>query len=130
MSDNADQVQETIIGNLEAALRDWYDGNPYSYSELFADRFTYFDPLMNERLETREQLREHYSKLAGQVNLPRHEIIEPDFSFEGEVVVLTYFLKQFSDDGPVGPTWKTTEIYRDIQGAWRAVHAHWSAIPE
>jgi ketosteroid isomerase-like protein len=124
------QATETIVANLSAALDRWYSGDPFGYAGLFAEDITYFDPLMNDRLETMAQLRDHYGPIEGTVDLPRFELLEPKLQWEGDVGILTYFLKQYTSDGPVGPTWKTTEVYRRFGEDWRAIHAHWSTIPE
>jgi hypothetical protein len=126
------QATQTILANLHAALERWYSGDPYGYADLFAEEFTYFDPIdpmMTDRLETKAQLRDHYATIEGTVDLPRFELIEPKLQWEGEVGILTYFLKQYTNDGPVGPTWKTTEVYRRSGDGWLGIHAHWSAIP-
>lgn len=127
---NERQVYDSIMTNLRGALERWYSGDPFGYSELFADDITYFDTFMNDRLETIGQLRDHYTPMEGTVNLPRFELLDPELQLEGEIGILTYFLKQYSEEGPVGPTWKTTEVYRRDGDDWRAIHAHWSTIPE
>lgn len=129
-SAEAHRVYEAIMARLKGALEQWYSGNPFGYSGLFADEITYFDPFMNDRLETIRQLRDHYTPMEGTVNLPRFELLDPKLQLEGEVGILTYFLKQYSEEGPVGPTWKTTEVYRRAGDDWQAIHAHWSTIPE
>ena len=124
------QVYDTILANLHVALERWYKGDTLGYAELFADEFTYFDPLMNLRLETINQLRDHYSPMMGTIDLPRYELIDPKLQLKMDIGILTYFLKQYSSDGPVGPTWKTTEVHQRADGEWPIIHAHWSAIPE
>lgn len=124
-----DEALQAILANLRSALDRWYSGDPYGYSDLLDEPFTYYDPFMNDRLETSAQLRAHYATLEGKVNLPRYEIVDPKIELEDGFGVLTYFLKQYSNDGPVGPTWKTTEIYRGGGSRWRMIHAHWSTIP-
>lgn len=124
------QVPETILANLHTALERWYRGDTLGYTELFADEFTFFDPLMNDRLETISQLRAHYSPMMGTIDLPKHELIAPKFQLEGDVGILTYFLKQYSSEGQVGPTFKTTEVYRRTDDKWHIIHGHWSTIPE
>jgi hypothetical protein len=124
------QVYDTIVANLQGALERWYSGDPFGYAGLFADEFTYFDPMMNDRLETSGQLRDHYAPMEGTIDLPRFELLDPKLQLEGDIGILTYYLKQYSADGPVGPTWKTTEVYRKGEDEWRAIHAHWSTMPE
>lgn len=124
------RVYETIVANLQAALERWYSGDPFGYAGLFAEEFTYFDPFMNDRLETPGQLREHYTPMEGTIDLPRFELLDPKLQLEGDTAILTYYLKQYSAEGPVGPTWKTTEVYRGSDDDWRVMHAHWSTIPE
>ena len=124
-------VQDQILTQLDAALTRWYSGDPWGYADLYAEEFTYFDPFTNDRLTNRAEMHAHYANLEGTVNLPRFEVIAPVLSRTGDAAVLSYFLKQYDADGPWGPTWKTTEIYRDEgNGSWKIVHAHWSACSE
>ena len=122
-------VEREIIDNLSNAMDLWYSGKTHGYAGLFAEEITYFDPLQNERIETLEQLRSHYATLEGQANFPRWEFIDLKRAWLGDSCVVTYFLKQFTDEGPAGPTWKVTEMYSESDGDWRISHAHWSAIP-
>lgn len=125
------ETMTTILSQLNAALERWYDGDPWGYADLYAEDFTYFDPYTNDRLTSRAEMRSHYETIEGTVKLPRFKIITPVASRLDELVVLTYFLKQYNDEGPWGPTWKTTEIYRDDgDGTWKIVHGHWSACTE
>jgi hypothetical protein len=57
-------------------------------------------------------------------------VIEPILQMLGETAVLTFLLRQYDNDGPTGPTWSTTEVFRQMDGAWRIVHGHWSIVPE
>ncbi len=129
MTPQEQQAYEAILANLHAALKRWYSNDNSGYAELFASRFTYFDPMTEERLETPAQMREHYARHYTDINLPRYELLDPAFQLEDDTAILTYFLKQYSDEGPAGPTWKTTEVYRPTNGGWSIIHAHWSAIP-
>ncbi len=124
------QVYDTILANLHAALKRWYKGDTLGYTELFADEFTLFNPLTSLRLETINQLRDHYPPMMGTIDLPRYELIEPKFQLQNDIGILTYFLKQYSSDGPVGPTYKSTEVYQRADGRWPIIHAHWSTILE
>lgn len=129
MTAKEQEAYDAILGNLHAALKRWYSGDNTGYTELFANRFTLFDPMSEARLETPAQMSEHYARHYANVNLPRYELLDPVFQLEGDTAILTYFLKQFSDEGPVGPTWKTTEVYRPADGGWSIIHSHWSSIP-
>jgi len=124
------QVRDTLLADLHSAFESWYSGDTEPYAGRFADEFTYFDPLGVGRLTRREQLHERYAPLQGNIDLPRFEVLEPILQMFGETAVLTFLLRQYDHDGPTGPTWTTTEVFRPIDGAWRIVHAHWSIVPE
>ena len=124
------EVYDAIVANLHSALERWYSGDTHGYVELFADDFTYFDSFGRARLNNRPQLRERYAPLQGNIDLPRFEMLEPTLQLFGETAVLSYNLHQFDHDGPTGPMWNTTEVYRQIDGAWRIVQAHWSEAVE
>ena len=123
------EVYKTLLANLHPALERWYSGDTTGYSDLFADEFTFFDNLAPGRAHNLEQLRARYSPLDGNINLPRYELVEPVLQLFGDTAVLTYNLRQFDHDGPVGPTFSATEVYRPIEDAWRVVSGHWSVMP-
>ena len=124
------EVKDALLADLHNALSSWYSGDTFPYAARFAEEFTYFDPLGVGRLTRPEELHARYAPLQGDIDLPRFEVIEPVLQLLGRTAVLTFLLRQYDQEGPVGPTWTTTEVFRPIDGEWRIVHAHWSITPE
>jgi len=124
------ELFDSLLTNLRAALEKWYSGDTSGYSGLYADEFTYFDPFGRDRLHNPAELRERHAPLDGTLDIPRFELVDPTLQMFGETAVLSFHLRTFDHDGPIGPTWNTTEVYRPIDGAWRIVHGHWSVMAE
>lgn len=121
---------QEILARLRPALERWYRGDPFGYADLFAERLTYFDPRTERGLHGAEELRSHYAPIEGLVDVPRFEVVDPTLQRRDDLAVLTYHLHEFATDGPPSTRWNTTEVYQRTDGEWRAIHAHWSAIPE
>jgi ketosteroid isomerase-like protein len=62
---------------------------------------------------------------------PRYDMINPVVHVEGTAAVLTFNLVNYgkpsgSAQETVLARWNATEVYREIDGAWRITHTHWS----
>jgi hypothetical protein len=62
---------------------------------------------------------------------PRDNMINPLVHHDGNVAVLTFNLVNYGkpsgrNEEAVLTRWNATEVYREIDGAWRIIHAHWS----
>lgn len=62
---------------------------------------------------------------------PRYEMINPVVHVEGSIAVLTFNLVNYgkpsgSAEETLLARWNATEVYRDVGGAWRIIHTHWS----
>ena len=58
-------------------------------------------------------------------------MINPVVHVDGNVAVLTFNLVNYgkpsgSAEETVLARWNATEVYREIDGAWRIIHTHWS----
>jgi ketosteroid isomerase-like protein len=62
---------------------------------------------------------------------PRYDMIDPVVDVEGKIAVLTFNLVNYgkpsgSAQETVLARWNATEVYRQVDGAWRIIHTHWS----
>jgi ketosteroid isomerase-like protein len=128
-SANEQSAHDTIVAQLQAAMKRWYKGDPSAYGELFADDLTYFAPVTGGRLQGISALKDLFAPIEGKINVPRFEMLNPKLQLLGDVGVLTYHLDEYASDGPASTRWNATEVYHRIGEQWRIMHAHWSARP-
>jgi hypothetical protein len=120
MSDDAD----AILAMECAALERWGAGDPDGFLELSDPEVTYFDPLIERRLDGLAGLAALYNELRGKVHIDSFELVSPAVQFAGGAAVLTF---QFVSRGAEGSMrWNTTEVYRRTAAGWRIIHTHWA----
>jgi ketosteroid isomerase-like protein len=118
-------IAEKIIALETAALKEWHNGNPSPYLELYSKDFTYFDPAMERRLDGWDRIKELYESMRGKVKMDRFEIINPVVQSTDKMAVLTYNLQSFAGE----TLWEEncTEVYRlEENNEWKIIHSHWS----
>ena len=125
---------ETIISLERSALDRWIRADPDGYLSLYARDATYFDPFREKRVDGLDELNALAAAMRGMTlpfTEPRYDMIDPVVRAEGNIAVLTFNLVNFGK--PVGSAeetvlarWNATEVYRQIDGAWRIIHTHWS----
>jgi len=125
------ELSEQLIAIERRALNRWGSGDPHGYLEIDAEEITYFDPMQEARVDGLADLTKLLAPLAGKIHIERYEMVRPCVQRHGDVAVLTYNLVDSgSFDG--GPTltvrWNCTEVYAQIDGAWKIIHNHWSYI--
>ena len=127
-------TEEHIISLERAALDRWIRGDPDGYLSLYAKDATYFDPFRKKRVNGLDELNARMAAMRG-VTLPftepRYDMINPLVHLDGNVAVLTFNLVNYGkpsgrNEEAVLTRWNATEVYREIDGAWRIIHAHWS----
>jgi len=122
---NKQDITETIIALETAALEAWHNGNPSPYLELYSKDFTYFDPVIERRLDGWDKIKELYESMRGKVKMDKFEMINPVVQHTGGMAVLTYNLHSYSGE----KLWKEncTEVYRlEEDNEWKIIHSHWS----
>jgi ketosteroid isomerase-like protein len=122
-------VKTTVVSMERAALDRWGKGDPWGYTEIYADEITYFDPELDRRLDGLEGLRQRYAPLEGKLRIDRYEMINPQVQVHGDTAVLSFNLIDHAaaPDGTITTgTWNSTEVYARIGGKWRIIHSHWS----
>ncbi len=132
MDSNKDFASAEIIALENAALDRWGQGDPQGYLELDAEEVTYFDPMIESRIDGLEAMRAHLLPITGKFKIERHEMIKPKVQLHGDAAVLTSNLIDYGTQPGGTETvvlrWNSTEVYARIGGAWRIVHSHWSYV--
>lgn len=127
-------VAEHIISLERTALDRWIRADPDGYLGLYAEDATYFDPFRGKRIDGLDDLKAQLAAMRG-VTLPftepRYEMIDPVVHADRSVAVLTFNLVNYgkpsgSKEETVLARWNATEVYREMDGAWRIIHTHWS----
>jgi ketosteroid isomerase-like protein len=123
-------VQDTLVAQLRAAMNRWYNGDPSGYAALFADDVTYFAPVTAGRLEGIDALRALFAPVAGKINIPRFEMLNPLLQLHDNIGILTYNVYEYAHGDSATTRWNATEVYRRIGNDWRIIHGHWSPLAE
>ena len=127
-------VAEHIISLERAALDRWIRADPDGYLGLYDANATYFDPFAEKRVDGLDELNPRLGAVRGVVlpfTEPRYDMIDPIVHVEGHIAVLSFNLVNYgkpsgSAEETVLARWNATEVYREMDGAWRLVHTHWS----
>jgi uncharacterized protein (TIGR02246 family) len=122
---------ETILALERAALDRWNSGDIDGQLEHYAEDVTYFDPLVETRIDGRAKVAAYFREFfAGKINIPRCELLNPQVILSDDLAVLTYNLLNYvrGADGAdkAGTRWNSTQVYRRVDGQWRVVHVNWS----
>lgn len=117
-------ISELITGMERAALDRWCSGDPSGYLEITAQDVTYFDPLLETRLDGLEALTELYESIRGKIFVDSYELINPHVQVYGETAVLTFNYAAYVGDNE--SRWNCSEVYAQINGDWKIVQTHWS----
>ncbi|MEN6453654.1 MAG: nuclear transport factor 2 family protein [Prolixibacteraceae bacterium] len=120
------EISEKIIALEKAALERWMNGDVYGYLELYADDVTYFDPMLEKRLDGLNELTKLYEPWQGKIKASNYEVIAPEVQADKSMAVLTFNL--VSSVGETTYKWNCTEVYRKEKGGeWKIIHSHWSS---
>ncbi len=119
-------IADDIIALEKAALDRWCAGDPDASLALSADDVSYFDPFRESRLDGKAALTALYDGIRGQINAPRHEMIEPKVQVVGDAAVLSFRFVSFNGSEGARVAWNATEVYRRDAEGWRIIHTHWS----
>ena len=129
---SADREQDTIIALERGALARWGKGDPQGFLEIMAAEQTYFDPQTDKRVDGQEALKKYFAPFVGKISIERGDMIDPKVQRVGDMAVLTFNLNDYGGQFAGGPKttthWNATEVYRQINGAWKIVHSHWSYV--
>jgi ketosteroid isomerase-like protein len=123
---NADQ----LLMLERAALDRWGKGDPGGFLDVYASDITYFDPVTAVRVDGHDAMVSYYRPWIGKISVLRYEMLNPDVVIDRNMALLTYNLVNYVSNNAggesVGTCWNSTTVYQRRDGAWRAVHSHWS----
>ena len=121
---------DQIVMLERSALDRWGKGDPGGFLELYAGDITYFDPVTATRIDGHQAMVDYYAPWAGEVDIARYDMLNPEVVVEGHMALLTYNLVNYSRDvqgvESVGSRWNSTTVYQHRSGTWKAIHSHWS----
>ena len=121
---------QAIVALERGALDRWGKGDPGGFFDIMADDETYFDPLIDKRIDGRESLKKYLAPLSGKISIERIELIDPKVQRVGDLAILTFNLNDYGARLAGGPKttarWNSTEVYQRLNGSWKIVHSHWS----
>ena len=129
---SAEEITQTIINLEKGALDRWGAGDPWGYSEIYADEITYFSPGTERRLNGIDTMNALFKPIVGEVTVDHYDLINPKVQIYENVAVLTFNSISYL------PTakrtlreshWNCTEVYIKINEKWKIIHSHWSRPP-
>ena len=125
----ADALEEILALEL-ATYETWYGkSDPTAYVQMFADKATYFDPALADKIED-GSIKKHLMAFAGSVPNFDYEILNPRVDLYGDVAVFTFNLEAYDrKEGTVTLRAKSTAVLTRTNDGWKKVHAHWTVIP-
>ena len=133
MTDEVDETRTSVdeILDLERdALDRWGKGDPGGFLELYAEDITYFDPATAMRIDGHQAMADYYQPWVGKIQIPRYAMLNPQVIIDSGMALLTYNLVNYIRDAngveSVGTRWNSTVVYLYRDGAWKAIHSHWS----
>ena len=125
-------LADHLISLEHAALDRWIRGDPDGYLSLYTNDGTYFDPFRDHRVDGRDELKALLAAMTGialPFTEPRYDMIRPRVEVDGGMAVLSFNLVNYGK--PVGSAeetvlarWNATQVYRQLDGAWRIIHTH------
>jgi hypothetical protein len=130
MTNDQQEVFETILSQLKASLERWYLGDPYGWLENMAEEMTYFSPFTNSRLDGRRAVEANVAPVEGQIYSPGYEVLDPHLQLGEDLAVLTYHLTELDENDALNVGWKVTDIYRQAGDKWQMIHAHLTPFAE
>ncbi len=122
--------EDAILARARADCDRWSAGDTEGYGQSAAEDITYFHnvPAL-PRMDGVQAFREFLSALQGQVPPHRYEFVKPMVQVYGEVGILTMEYHAFSPEGELLVRARCTCVYRESDGDWQMVHAHFS-VPD
>jgi hypothetical protein len=120
----ADDPAATIIALERGALERWGKGDPLGFVEIAAADITYFDPMIERRIDGRPAFARYMEGIKGKVQLDRFDLLNPKVELSGDLAVLSF--NYVSHRGDATSRWNSTEVYRRSPECWSLLHSHWS----
>lgn len=119
-------AEEAILAKERERLEHWSKGELTAYAKGSTEDVSYFDDIgAHDRIDGLAELLTYLSALEGQVPAHDYEIVDPRVQLYGDVGIVTLRYHP-SFQGEALTRWKATSVYRQSDGEWEMVHAHWS----
>jgi lipopolysaccharide export system protein LptC len=123
------EVEKTIIDLEKKALKGWSGGNAAEYFSQCADDYTYFDNLgATELVIGRENTIQYAEKMFSELPEHKYEMAGAHVQHYDNAAILEFQYHPFSLQGESLTKWTATSVYSQINGAWTAVHSHWTML--
>jgi len=129
---SAEKITQSIINLEKEALDRWGNGDPWGYSDIYADEITYFSPGTERRLNGIDTMKALFKPIVGKVSVDHYDMINPKVQINGSVAVLTFNSIDYlqTPEGTFREShWNATEVYAKINEEWKIIHSHWSRPP-
>ncbi|MEA9746752.1 nuclear transport factor 2 family protein [Xanthomonas campestris pv. raphani] len=127
------EITQAILAVDDGINERWNRGDVDGALEVYSDDVSYFDPLTELRLDGHAAVEAYFRKVfEGKLKILRNDYLHPVVmvSDGGDMAVLHYNLRNIVSDGQggekPGTPWNSTQVFRHIEGRWRAVHVNWS----
>jgi len=121
---------DEIVRIERGALDRWGRGDPGGFLEVYGPDIGYFDPSTETRIDGHGAMVEYYRPWTDKIHIARYEMLNPQVVVGGTMALLSYNLVNYIRDKEgvesVGSRWNSTTVYRHRDGAWMAIHSHWS----
>lgn len=122
---NPDSITNLIIEMEKFALDKWINGDPSGFIGISDKEITYFEPMIERRLDGIENLTKHYEKIRSEIKVEKYELISPKVQLVDRIAILTFNLISYI--GETSNAWNCTEVYRyNNNNEWRIIQSHWS----
>lgn len=123
------EVEKTIIDLEKKALKGWSGGNAKEYFRQGSDDNTYFDNLGATALVIgKENILKYAEETFSDLPEHKYEMVGAHVQHYGKTAVLAYQYHPFSLEGEALTKWTATVVYVQIEGAFTAIHSHWTML--
>jgi len=117
---------QEILALEKASLDVWYgESDPTLWTQLFADKATYFDPWSGGRLED-SAVKEYLMTFAGQIPDCSYKFLKPRVDLYGDTAVFTCNLDATDRKDGALTHWNVILVYTRTKDGWERVHGNWS----
>ncbi|MDQ0045801.1 ketosteroid isomerase-like protein [Paenibacillus polymyxa] len=128
------EILEAVFEIERANNERWNQGDCHGYLDSYSEDISYFDPITEKLIVGNAAVRKHILSNYKNPNIIRSEYLNPDVTVSeaGDLAVLSYNLRNFvkgeNGEETLFAFWNSTAVFRQIDGEWRTVNAHWSFV--
>lgn len=123
--------EDALLARARSDFDRWSQGDTEGYGQSATDDVTYFhNAPAGPRVDGIDAFRELLSGLKGLIPPHEYKLVDPKVQLYGPVGIVTLQYHALTPDGEPLAQARGTCVYREVGGAWRMVHTHWSAFDE